>query len=630
MLALGALGVVYGDIGTSPLYALRECFHMLHTSEEAASADAVLHVFGVVSLVTWTLVVVVICKYLAIALRADNQGEGGILALLALLTSGQSAAPGPGGAGETRPAPKRVYVIVLALMAGALLFADGLITPAISVLSAIEGLEIAAPALHHFILPITVGILAGIFLIQKHGTGNIGRMFGPLTLLWFGSIGILGLIQVVQHPAVLWAASPHHAVRLFLRDPLHAFLLLGSVVLVVTGTEALYADMGHFGRRAIRLAWYAVVMPALLLSYFGQAAAVMLDASAAANPFWAIVPQSLQIPMLVVATIATIIASQALISGAYSLANQAVQLGYSPRLHVVHTSSTIAGQIYVPEINFILMVATISLVLAFQKSTALASMYGLAVTGTMAITSVLLYLVTVERWRWPRWRARVLIGVFLAIDLTFFASNVTKLHNGGWVALAVAAVVFTIMIVWYEGRAILARPVYSISLPMTVLMKDVEARRIPRVPGTAVFMAARPGVVPAVMLHHLKHNQVLHERVVLLSVRTASVPKVSEEDRIAIKPTSHGFFEVTATYGFQESPDVPTALRACKAHGLDVDPDMASYYIGRVTLRIANRGGFFGWFKRIFAFLYLNERPVTAFFNLPANRVVELGRQLEL
>ena len=630
LLALGALGVVYGDIGTSPLYAMRECFHMLHTDAATPAASAMVHVFGVLSMVTWAIISIIVVKYLAFALRADNQGEGGILALLALLTAGSNSSPGSGGLGESKPQAKRTIVIVLALMAGALLFADGMITPAISVLSAIEGLEVAAPGMHQFVLPITVSILAGIFLIQRFGTGRIGGLFGPLTLLWFGSIGTLGLIQIVQHPAVLAAIHPGHAMRLVIADPLHSFLLLGSVVLVVTGGEALYADMGHFGRRAIRVAWYAIVMPALLLNYYGQAAAVLINPAAAANPFWAIVPSAMQIPMLIIATLATIIASQALISGAYSLANQAVQLGYSPRLHVIHTSSVMKGQIYVPEINYIMMFACIMLVLVFQKSSALAAMYGLAVTGTMAITTILLYLVTVEKWGWPRWRARLFLVAFLAVDLIFFASNLLKLHHGGWVALAVASVVFTIMLVWYEGRAILAKPAYSISLPLAVLMKDLEAKRILRVPGTAVFMAARPGVVPAVMLHHLKHNQVLHERVIMLSVRTTTTPKVAEEDRVTVKDISHGFFEVNVSYGFQESPDVSSALRSCAAKGLAVDPDMASYYVGRVTLRIGTHRGMPSPFKRLFAFLYLNERPVTSFFNLPANRVVELGRQLEL
>jgi len=634
LLALGAVGVVYGDIGTSPLYALRECFHMLHTGE-VSHENAVLQVFGVVSLVTWALVIVVIGKYLTIALRADNQGEGGILALLALLTAnitGRSpGSPGsPGSGTELKSAGRRTAVIVLALIAGSLLFADGLITPAISVLGALEGIEVAAPAFGNFIIPMTVAILAGIFLIQRYGTGRIGVAFGPLMLIWFISIGVLGAIQIVKHPSVLQAANPWHAARLFIHEPLLAFLLLGSVVLVVTGAEALYADMGHFGRRAIRIAWYAAVMPALLLNYYGQAAIVMVDHTAAANPFWEIVPTALQIPMLIVATMAAIIASQALISGAYSLANQAVQLGYSPRLHVVHTSSTIAGQIYVPAINTIMMICCITLVLVFRESGALAAMYGLAVTGTMTVTSTLLYLVAVEQWRWPKWRARTVFGLFLIIDLTLLASNLTKLHHGGWVAVAIASGMFLIMIVWYLGRQILARPVYSISLPMKVLMKDVIAHRIVRVPGTAVFLAARPGVVPAVMLHHLKHNQVLHERVIMLSVQTAPVPKVADEQRVSVVETSHGFFEVTATYGFQETPDVPTALNACAARGLKVDPDLVSYYVGRVTLRTAHHGGMPKVLKRLFAFLYLNERPVTAFFNLPANRVVELGRQLEL
>ena len=628
LLALGALGVVYGDIGTSPLYAFRECFVSLAEGKHAGLQPTKEQILGVLSLITWSLVVVVICKYLLLALRADNRGEGGILALLALLTSG-GATGSPGGGPEAKPELRR-GVIVIALIAAALLFADGLITPAISVLSAVEGLEVQAPGLKNWVVPITAGILLALFLIQSHGTGKIGVLFGPLTLVWFVSIAVLGAIQIVQHPSVLAALSPTYAMTLALHDPMHAFTLLGAVVLVVTGGEALYADMGHFGRAAIRRAWFCVVFPALLLNYYGQAAGALEQPGAADNPFWAIVPVPIRFAMILIATMATIIASQALISGAYSLTQQAMQLGYSPRFQIVHTSHKVVGQIFVPEINTIMMIFCVLLVAIFQESTRLAAMYGLAVTGTMTITSMLLYCVAREKWNWTRRKATIVFGLLLAVDLTFLASNLLKLDDGGWVALLMASAVLTFMLVWYEGRRLLARPAYSLSVPMQVLLADLQRQKMHRVPGTAVFLAARPGVVPAVLLHHLKHNQVLHERVIMLSVRTDPVPKVDEKSRLTVKELTAGFWEVTSHYGFMESPDVPEVLRACAGQGLQVDPELVTYYLGRVVLRMTERGGMSRWAKKLFTFLYHNERPVTAFFNLPANRVVELGRQVEL
>jgi KUP system potassium uptake protein len=631
------LGVVYGDIGTSPLYALKECFHVLREGGDAAAAATASSLvepakaYGIVSLLTWALVLVVAVKYLTFALRADNRGEGGILALLALLTTGGSpGSPGSGGIGESRP-PVRLNVILPALIASALLFAEGLITPGISVVSAIEGLQEIVPEISTaVVVAVTVAILLSLFLIQRHGTGRLGRYFGPVTLIWFSSIGLLGLVRIIEHPAVLAACSPHHAVRLAADDPVLLAHLLGSVVLVVTGAEALYADMGHFGRSAIRRAWYLVVMPGLLLNYYGQAAVALHVPGAARNPFWAVVPDAIQIPMIVVATAATIIASQALISGAYSLSQQAMQLGYSPRLNVIHTSHTVRGQIYVPGVNTILMICCITLVLVFQRSSALAAMYGLSVTGTMTITSCLLYLVMRERWKWTRRKAGIALAVFLAVDITFLLSTLTKFTQGGWVALLIGSVVFTVMFTWYRGRQLLARPAYAISMPMKLLLDDLRRNAVVRVPGTAVVMAARPDVVPAVLLHHLKHNQVLHQRVIMLSVQTLPVPLVDDADRLDVRPIGEGFHEVTVRYGFRQSPDVPAALRACKAKGLDVDPDLASFYLGRVTLRLSRPGGMPRWLKRLFRFLYHNEQPVTSFFNLPANRVIELGRQLEL
>jgi KUP system potassium uptake protein len=483
---------------------------------------------------------------------------------------------------------------------------------------------------HNWVVPITAGILLGLFIIQSHGTGRLGGLFGPLMLFWFTSIALLGAWQIVHHPSILVALNPWHGVMLFVRDPAHAFVLLGGVVLVVTGGEALYADMGHFGRAPIRRAWFCVVFPALLLNYFGQAAYVLSHPEGAANPFWEVMPGPLRVPMVVVATSAAIIASQALISGAYSLSQQAMQLGYSPRLQIVHTSHTMEGQIYVPEINAVMMLACVLLVIIFKESTALAAMYGLAVTGTMTITSLLLYCVARERWKWSRPAAMLTFVPLLAVDLLFLGSNLLKFTHGGWVALMVASSVFVLMLVWYEGRALLARPAYSLSVPMPVLLDDLKRNAVPRVPGTAVFMAARPGVVPAVLLHHLKHNQVLHERVLMLSVRTDPVPKVDESGRLQVKQTSEGFWEVTGHYGFMEAPDVPDLLRRCAGLGLEVDPELVTYYLGRVVLRTRRGGVMPYWAKRLFAFLYHNERPVTSFFNLPANRVVELGRQLEM
>jgi KUP system potassium uptake protein len=615
-LAIGALGVVYGDIGTSPLYAAKECF----SGEHAVAAD-VANVLGILSLVFWTLTMVVTVKYLTFVMRADNHGEGGILALLALVPDERDPKRKAAGAG---------FLTLLVLFGAALLYGDGVITPAISVLSAVEGLGVATSALDKFILPITLAMLIGLFLVQSRGTAGIGKVFGPVMLLWFGSIAVIGAVHVVQHPYVLHAVNPIHAVRFFVRHRGHGFLVLGSVVLSITGAEALYADMGHFGRGAIRKTWFAIVFPALLLCYFGQGAHLLADPSAASNPFYAIVPRWALYPMVAIATAATVVASQALISGAFSLTQQAVQLGYFPRVTIVHTSKHTEGQIYVPEINAMLLVACVGLVLAFKNSGALAAAYGIAVTGTMAITTIVYYVVLTRTWNWPRWKALPILIVFLGIDLAFFGSSATKFVDGGWFPVLMAACVFTVMTTWQTGRRYLAQHLADAMLPLRAFLDDVEISKPLRVKGTAVFMAANPNGVPPILLHHFKHNQSLHEKVVLLNVRNEHVPEVPREERLSVEPVGHGFYRVTIRTGFMQQTDVPMALLACKKLGLEIEPARTSYYLGRETLLPTGRARMMKWRKSLFAFVSRNARPATAYFGLPPNRVVELGMQIDL
>ncbi len=615
-LALGALGVVYGDIGTSPLYAVKECFAPGHGVEPSAA-----NVLGILSLITWSLIFVIVVKYISFILRADNHGEGGILALLALVTGRES--------GPTR-SHRMAIMVVLGLFGAALLYGDGVITPAISVLSAVEGLEVATTSVHPYIVPITVVILFGLFTAQKRGTAGIGAVFGPATLVWFVSIAAAGLPWVARRPEVLGAINPLHAFHFFAEHGSHGFLLLGSVVLCITGGEALYADMGHFGRTPIRRAWYLAVFPALLCNYFGQGA-VLLERGEAVreNPFFGMVSGWLVYPMVAIATVATVVASQALISGAFSLTQQAVQLGYCPRVTIVHTSGEAEGQIYIPEINRVLMVACIALVLVFRESTKLAAAYGIAVTGTMSITSILFYQLT-RQWKWPLWRSVTLVGLFLVFDMAFLAANAVKIAEGGWFPLLVAAGVFAMMTTWKTGRRSLGTHILANTLPMELFMADVVATKPHRVPGTAVFMTSNPEGAPPVLLHHVKHNKVLHEKLVLLSVQTKHVPEVAPSKRIAVKDLGHGFWQVTATYGFMETPNVVDALTLANAHGLAIDPQAASFYLGRETLLTTGRAGMAQWRKVLFAFLSRNARPANMFFNIPPNRVVELGTQIEL
>jgi KUP system potassium uptake protein len=617
-LALGALGVVYGDIGTSPLYALKECFGGRHRVPLTPE-----NVVGVLSLVFWAMTFVITFKYLAFVMRADNRGQGGILALMALV--GQKDAPKKG----------RNVLLVLGVFGAALLYGDGVITPAISVLGAVEGVAVAAPALQPAVVPLAVAILLGLFAFQRRGTGTVGAVFGPVMLVWFASIALLGVRGILLDPSVLAAIHPGHAVSFFARNGVHGFLLLGAVVLVITGGEALYADMGHFGKRPIRAAWLAVAMPALLLNYMGQGAILLHDASAARSPFFLLAPEWARYPMIAIATGAAVVASQAMISGAFSITNQAVQLGYAPRVTIRHTSSREIGQIYVPEVNAVLAASCIALVLGFRSTTNLASAYGIAVTGDMAITTLLFHRVMRDRWSWPRRKAWPVTMLFLVVDLAFFCANVVKVEEGGWFPLAAAALVFTFMSTWKKGRDLLGEQMRAAGLPLDLFIADLARKNPHRVPGTAVFMTGNMGNVPAVLLHHLKHNKILHERVVLVSVLSEEIPRDSERDRVVVRELGCGFFQVVARYGFMETPDVPAMLESIPARPipgpkLRLVPMETSYYLGRETLLPTGTSRMATWRKRLFIVMARNSQTASSFFGLPPNRVVEMGAQIQL
>jgi KUP system potassium uptake protein len=632
LLSVTALGIVYGDIGTSPLYALQQCF----TSKEFSIAPTPDNVLGVLSLIIWLLITVVAIKYIVFIMRADNRGEGGILALLALILQHERRAV---------DSKRRWILIVLGLFGAALLYGDGIITPAISVLSAVEGLKIATPAFDHVVVPISLVILFGLFTLQRFGTGRVGVLFGPVMMLWFVTIATLGVMEIVQSPTVLRALNPWHGFDFFVRHQHVAFLSLGAVVLAVTGAEALYADMGHFGKRPIRLAWFALVLPALLINYMGQGALLLRDPTAVTNPFYLLAPRTLLLPLTVLATIAAIIASQALISGAFSLTQQAVQLGYSPRVTIVHTSAQEAGQIFIPEVNRMLMIGCLILVFGFKSSNNLGAAYGVAVTGTMAITSLLFYVVARSWWNWSLAHVLPLTMAFLAIDLTLFAANVIKIESGGWVPLVVAAGVFTLMSTWKKGRHLLNQALHAGAFPVDLFLTDVARRKPPRVPGTAVFMTSSNDGVPVVLLHHLKHNKVLHEQVILMSVVTQEVPEANESERVTVEKLEHGFARITARYGFMEQPNVPEILQWARESGIKAKPNDTTFYLGRERI-IISRGGerkpgtrrapddavlprMARWRKKLFVVMARNARSATEFFGIPPNRVVELGAQVE-
>ncbi|MEQ1860130.1 MAG: potassium transporter Kup [Chthoniobacteraceae bacterium] len=605
-LTLAALGIVYGDIGTSPLYAMRECFHGPH-----AIAASPANILGILSLIFWALVIVISVKYLVFILRADNRGEGGILALSALVAQVKSS----------------TVLVVLGVFGAALLYSDGMITPAITVLSAVEGLEVAMPGLEAFIEPIAIVILIGIFLVQSRGSAKIGALFGPVMLVWFGAIAALGVMQIAREPGVFAALSPLNAADFFARNGWHGFIILGAVFLVVTGGEALYADIGHFGVRPIRLGWFVVALPGLMLNYLGQGALLLRDPAAAANPFYEMAPAWALYPLIVLATAAAIIASQALITGAFSLTMQAVQLGFSPRLTIRHTSADAKGQIYLPIVNWVLLFSCIGLVLGFKSSSGLAAAYGVSITSTMLITTVLFYVVARWQWRWNPWVVGLLTSLFLVVDLAFLVSNFAKILHGGWFPLVVAGVVFTLMWTWRTGRAALGERITAKALPLGEFLRDVVERPPVRVAGTAFFMSGNPGITPVALLHNLRHNKVLHERIVILNVRIDDIPHVSDTDRLSIDCLALGFWRISLRFGFMDEPNVPRELDRIACEDFAFDAAQSSFFLGRESIIAAHRTP---WRRALFAWMTRFSRDATSFFRLPPGSVVELGAQVEI
>ena len=609
-LAIAALGVVYGDIGTSPLYAVKQCF-------ETAEGVSRLRIFGVLSLIVWSLTVVVTVKYVLVLMRADNRGEGGILALMVL------AMRAAGG-------PRNRWILLAGLFGAALFFGDGVITPSISVLSAVEGLKIATPALEPYVVPLTLVLLIVIFVVQRGGTASVGGYFGPVMILWFGVIGLLGLIEIARNPAILRAIDPLYAIDLLLHKPAKGFVLLGSVVLAVTGAEALYADMGHFGRGPIRVAWLRFVFPALLLNYFGQGALLLAHPDAVENPFYRLGPSWAIYPLVALASTATVIASQAVISGAFSLTNQAVQLGYLPRMQVRHTSEQEIGQVYVPAINGTLLAAVVATVLVFRSSDALGSAYGVAVTGTMTVTTLLAFTYLRVGAGWRLWQLIPLFGIFLVVDLSFFSANLIKIVEGGWFPLVIAGTGYAVMMTWIWGRNRLAVQRASGAMPLTTLIETLRPDHPVRVPGTAIYMTARVDNVPAALLHNMKHNKVLHERNVLMTVRTEDVPRLPEADRLEIHHLGHNFHTVRIHYGFLEEPDIPRALALCRVGGFRFNLMETSFFVGREKIVAKRRLSLALPFKTLFITMSNMALDATEFFRIPINRIVELGGQAEI
>lgn len=618
-LSLTALGVVYGDIGTSPLYALRECFHGTHGI--AVNPE---NVFGVLSLVFWALIVVISIKYLIFILQADNRGEGGILALMALATPLKFVSK-----------VERRWLFILGIVGAALLYGDGMITPAISVLGAVEGLNVATHVLEPYVVPLTVVILAGLFSIQSHGTAGIGRLFGPIMVTWFATIAVLGVANLVAYPQIMASFNPWYGCRFLLGNGWHGFMVLGSVFLVVTGGEALYADMGHFGRKPIRLAWFLLVFPSLVLCYLGQGALLITNPAAASNPFYHLAPQWALYPLVILATMAAVIASQALISGAYSITMQATQLGLLPRMQIQHTSATEYGQIYMPAINMLLMIGCILTVMGFRSSDALAAAYGIAVTATMGITTVIFYIVARERWHWSRAFAGSVSGTFLIIDIAFLAANLTKIPDGGWLPIAVAVGIVTVMTTWQRGREILGARMLERAYPLDKFLEHVVAKAPVRVSGTAVFLSGSGSGTPPALLHNLEHNKVLHEQVWLLTVKTEQSPHVTDADRIDVTPLDvAGFYRITVHYGFMEDPDIPAAMRLITHPDLNFDLARTTYFLGRESI-LSSTGkttykGMAVWREQLFARMTHNATSAAAYFCLPPDRVVELGSQVEI
>ena len=611
-LALGALGVVFGDIGTSPLYSLKEVF----VGHHPLKVD-LLHIYGALSLIFWTLMLIVTLKYVFLIMRADNKGEGGTLALFALVSRMTGAKRGG-------------ILLLLGVLATALFFGDAIITPAISVLSAVEGLSVVNAGFTRFVVPISIAILIGLFLFQARGTDVVGKLFGPIVLVYFIVIAAMGIPQIMARPDVLLALDPQWAVRFMLDDPLLGFLALGSVVLAVTGAEALYADMGHFGRKPITYAWLIVVFPSLLINYLGQCALMLrVGPAAAQNPFFLMAPEAWRLPLVILATLATIIASQAVITGAFSVCQQAVQLGLMPRLRIEHTSARAAGQIYVPVVNWMLMFLVVLLVLMFQESSKLAAAYGIAVTGTMFITTCMFSVLAARVWKWPIWLTAGVTTLFVLIDGAYFASNLTKVPDGGWFPLLVGLIAFTLLTTWSKGRELMIARLRESAMPVKVFIASA-ASSATRVPGTAVFMTSSPDGVPHALLHNLKHNKVLHDRVLLLTVKILDMPYVEEETRCKLEDLGEGFHRLVVKYGFMQEPDVPAALARLTGCGPQFKMMDTSFFLARQTLLASSRPGMAIWREKLFAWMLQNSESAMEFFRLPTNRVVELGSQVEI
>ncbi|PQA83665.1 potassium transporter Kup [Limnohabitans sp. TS-CS-82] len=612
-LTLGAIGVVYGDIGTSVLYAMKEVFGSGHVQ---FTPD---NIFGILSIFFWTLTIIVSIKYVVLVLRADNHGEGGLVAMLALASM------------SVKDKPKlRQRMLIVGIFGTCLFYGDGVITPAISVLSAVEGLEVISPAFKKYVIPLTIVILFGLFAVQKRGTSGIGKFFGPITVVWFAAIAALGLYHIASHPEILWAISPHHALRFIIAEPEVTFLILGAVVLCVTGGEALYADMGHFGKKPIRMAWFTVVMPSLTLNYFGQGALLLSDPDAVANPFFNMAPDWLLLPLVLLATAATVIASQALISGAFSVTKQVVQMGFLPRLQVLHTSVKDTGQIYIPFVNWGLFAVIVLAVVMFKSSSNLAAAYGIAVCTDMLITTVLTFFVIRYSWKYPLWMCLGATGFFFVIDLTFWASNLLKLFDGGWFPLLIAAVIMMLMLIWRDGRELLNDIRQEEALDLDSFLEAVFLSPPARVDGTAVFLTTGKGSVPNALLHNLKHNKVLHKQNLFVNVQNHEVPWIPENERLVITPLANECWQVVIHYGFKDNPDVPGALTHLRGMGCEVNPMTTSYFLSRDSIVPTLGKGMAPWREKIFAQMHLNASSAADFLNLPSNSVVELGSKIEI
>jgi KUP system potassium uptake protein len=613
-MSLAALGIVFGDIATSPIYAIRECFH-----GEYGIVPTHGNIMGVLSLMFWALIMIVGLKYLIFVFRADNKGEGGVIALTALLR------------GKTnRPSENRgkLSIVGLGIFAACLLYGDGMITPAISVMSAVEGIGIVIPVLESYVIPVTIVILFGLFLIQRRGTAKVGGLFGPVILIWLVFLGITGGIQIFRAPQIFAAVLPWHAIQFLILNKIHGFVVLGAVFLVVTGTEALYADMGHFGKRPIRLTWFAVVFPALILNYFGQGALLLGNPEVARHPFYAMVPSWAMWPTVLLATLATIIASQAVISGAFSLTRQAIQLGYLPRLKIQHTSAAQIGQIYIAPVNWMLMVCTILLVIGFQSSSKLAAAYGVAVTSTMLITTTLFFLVARKRWQWPLFWAAPLAGLFFLVDVPFFIANLSKVLHGAWFPLAIGAVFYTVMQTWAKGRHILSEQLHKIMPPVHQFIVDLSNHPPTKIDKHAVFLSGTPHTVPVALAKNVKHNGIIHNRTVLLHFRVEDIPRVPNLEKIKTEKLGSGFYRIIARYGFMEDPELNNALTLAHGQGLDLDMKNTSFYLGREKLVAGKNSKMARWRTNMFIFMSRNAADAGSFFNLPAEKVIEIGVQL--